>query len=307
MTARGGIANRQHDAALSLIARLERAAGDARQLVAGRQPDLDGPRLTLHHGDVDERHHPDVRVAKRDERHDVGERAHLARRGHGRAVAHRPPHVSGRARSKRHLDGGSPVGRGSFGDQTGGHVDVGLIAGQIDRRARGSGGRHRQRERRAPRREGERRTPFERQGEGAGAGQESRVHDAVRAERQRPARCAPFDQGRARDQRHTIDARPQNVTQQAEHALHGFAIDADAQVGACEHGANRRGRETLRRPIRQIRQAVVFTKGQGDASRRIVSRNLGRPHGRLGFGGVRESQKRDRHTRDIEGAHVLIS
>src|SRR5262249_33927585 len=109
MSPRRGIAERQNDAALSLVARCEAASGHASHLVTRRQPELDRPRLALHDGDVDKRRYSHIRVVERDERHHVGEHPHFASRGHGSAVAHRPPDVGGCARTKGYVDDRSAV------------------------------------------------------------------------------------------------------------------------------------------------------------------------------------------------------
>ena len=188
VTPRRRIADGQHDGAVALLARLERAAGDARQLVAGRQRDLDRPRLALHDGHVDQRDHPHVGVAERDERHDVGERS---------ALRARPPPARCRASTttprspSRASSVASTIVRPSAvdaaRDEAGRQMDVGLIARQIDRRPRGAGRRHRQHERRASGRERQRRAPLERQRERTGPRQQRRVRVAVGDERQRPA------------------------------------------------------------------------------------------------------------------------
>jgi hypothetical protein len=90
MAARRRLAQLQHDAIVSTRARVDRAAGNARQLVARRQADEQRAHLTLHHGHVEDGGHPQVGVADREKGHDIGDRAQLPCRGNGSAVAHRP-------------------------------------------------------------------------------------------------------------------------------------------------------------------------------------------------------------------------
>ena len=129
----------------------ERAAGDRLQLVTGRQVHGQRAQLALRDVDVDQRHHAHVGIVERDERHDLGERAHILRRRDRRAVAHRPPHFRGRARIERGFDDGAAVGDGAARDQPRREPNIRLFARQIDRRPRGAGLRHRQDERAAAR------------------------------------------------------------------------------------------------------------------------------------------------------------
>ena len=180
--------------------------------------------------------------------------------------------------SKRRLDDGPPVGRRSPGDEAGGHVDVGLIA-RADRSSRArcpTGGTGSTNDARpganvsgAPH--------SSVSANGPGPGQQRRCACAVGDERQRPAGSAAVDQRGARDQADAADARSAARRRPGEHAARRVAIDADAQVGAGQHGADRRERRSLRRPAREIDQPVVFGERERHGSRASVSR-LGRPH-----------------------------
>ena len=94
-------------------------------------------------------------------------------------------------------------------------MDVGLIAGQIDRRARGAGRRHRQHERRASRGERQRRAPFERERKRARPRQQRRVRVAVRDAAGAAGLPALASISVAPDSRlHAVDAGAQHVAGQ---------------------------------------------------------------------------------------------
>ena len=171
----GRLADRQRHGAPVLVALLERASGDARELVPRGQLDVDRARFALHDGDVDQRDHAHIRITERHERHDVGHGSRLSCGRRRRAVAHRPPDLGGRARRQRGFDHGSPAGGGTTRYEARRQVDVGLFARQVNRRPDGAGRRRRQRERRAAGRERQRRAPLERERERTGPRQQRRV------------------------------------------------------------------------------------------------------------------------------------
>ncbi len=232
MAARRGIRDRQRESFVGRLAVLERAARDAGQLVPGRQAHAERAQLALQHGEIDQRHHPHVGVAQRDERHHLGERPQFTRRRRRRAVAHRPRDLDRRPRIERGLDDRASICRCAPRDETGRQPHVGLIAGEIERGARGARLRHRQHERGAAWSERQRRAPLERQRERAGPGNQRRVRGAISDERQRTAAGGCVDQRRARDQVDAADAAAQRVAVHGEHAACGVAVDAHTKVGA---------------------------------------------------------------------------
>ena len=261
MTACRGIADRQHDGAIPLAARiagLERAPRDARQLVAGWQLNGNRAGLTLHHRHVDECHHPHVRVAERHQRHDFRKHAHVASRCRRRTVAHRPPHLGRGARRERRLHHRAPVDSRLASDEARGEVNAGLLTGQIDRDPRRSRRRNREDERRASRGERQRGAPLECQRKRTGSRQQGRMRGAFDQQRERPARRAGVDKRRSRQQAHAVETRSQHLSRQVEHPACGLALDADTEIGAGEDRRHRRDRGALRRPAREIDQAIVF-------------------------------------------------
>jgi len=212
-----------------------------------------------------------------DEGLEIRERAQLARAGGRAGLARRPRHAGPAARHERRLDARQRAGRRRRRDCARLDAHVRRRAGQLEHGADAAGGRHRNHEGRASRREIERRPPLERNRERARPADQRDARLVLADEGQRFVPEARVEQRRAGHQRHLGDTAPEDFPFQRKRAGRAILGHADAQIAAREHGGDRRRIGRTRGALRQVQQASVLGKRQrhGAGGRRRVRRALG--------------------------------
>ena len=257
----------QHPLAL-LLAAIERAAGDAGELVAGGNPDLELRRFALHDGQVDEREEAKIGIADGDERFHVGEQPCVAWRGRRSGLSRRPPDLRRRSRIERRLDDGAAAGRRPPEHQTRRDAKVRLLAGNVEGRRHAPGGRHRQHERSPSGAGRDRRSPFERGREGRRTGDERDMRVAFGDERQRTIGRPRVEERRVLDERNLHGSCLEHLAIHRHRRAHGPGGDAGADVGAGERRGQRRAVRRAGLPAGEIEQPVVVGARQRDGAGR---------------------------------------